>query len=74
LLLGFTLVFAALKGHFAPGPNTFKPDNEAEAAGMLFTTFVIGGVGLLFMVLAFRPRKEKPAQNASSGGNAAGAA
>lgn len=73
LLLGFWLAFVSLKSHFAPGPSSLKPDNDAEAAGMLFATFLTVAVGLLLMVLAFRPPKEKPAQNASSGGNAAGA-
>jgi hypothetical protein len=63
--LGFTLVFAALKRHFAPEPTTLKADSEAQAAAMLSAVFVLVGVGLLLMVLAFRPPKEKPAQNAS---------
>jgi len=73
LLLGFTLVFAALKRHFAPEPTTLKADNEAQAAAMLSAVFVLVGVGVLLMVLAFRPPKEKPAENASTTNDTTGA-
>jgi hypothetical protein len=65
LLLGFWIAFISLKAHFEPGPNALRADNEAEAGGMLLATLLTMGVGLLLMVLAFRPPKEKPAQNAS---------
>ena len=64
LLLGFCLVFFALKGHFAPGPNTLKPDNDTEAQGMLVAMVAMVSVGTVLMALAFRPIKRVPSGEA----------
>src|SRR5438309_6947627 len=40
MLAGIWLVFFSLKSHFLPNTNTFKADNDAEAAGMLIGTML----------------------------------
>jgi hypothetical protein len=66
LLLGFCLVFFALKGHFAPGPNTLKADNDTEALGMFLATVVMVSIGTMLMAFAFRPAKPKPIEQVPS--------
>jgi hypothetical protein len=64
LLLGSCIVFFALEGHFASGPDALKADNESEALGMLLAFVVMLSVGVLLMALTFRPPKQKPSREA----------
>jgi hypothetical protein len=60
MLAGIWLVFFSLKSHFLPNTNTFKADNDAEAAGMLIATIVMVFVGFWLIASSFRPRKSQP--------------
>jgi len=66
LLLGFCMIFFALKGHFAPAPNAFKADNDMQTLGMLGSTVVMTSVGVLLMAFALRPAKPKTTEQVSS--------
>jgi len=66
LLSGFYLTFFALKSHFAPGLNRFKPDNDAQAIGMSGANVMILSVGVLLLAFAFSPVKQKLSGEASS--------
>jgi hypothetical protein len=57
LLAGAYFVFFSLNSHFAPGPNSLKADNDAQAFGMLISTILTVAIGLVLMALAFKPRK-----------------
>lgn len=61
LLAGTYFVFFSLNSHFAPGPNGYKADNDAQAFGMLMSTILMVIIGLVLMALAFKPRKAEPA-------------
>ena len=56
----------ALKSHFAPGLNKFKPDNDAQAIGMRGANVIILSVGVLLLAFAFSPVKKKLSEEASS--------
>lgn len=59
LLAGLYLVFSSLNSHLHPSPNDLKADNDAQAAGMLFATFVMVAIGLVLIVLSFKPREQE---------------
>ena len=64
-VLGFWIVFVALKLHFDPGSRASRADNAEQAVAMLAPRLVLFLVGVVLMFLAFRsnsPRREMPSE------------
>jgi hypothetical protein len=59
LLLGLWLVFNSRRPPSLNDPRVLKPDNETQAVAMVVTSWVITGVGLLLVAMAFHKKKSK---------------
>jgi hypothetical protein len=61
LTLGFLLITIEIKNRLEPGPNLFKPANEAQALGMLITEVLFYALGVWLIVSGIRAKYNNPA-------------